>query len=122
MSSRRSRSGGSVQRNDVEAVKKVLAEAPFAHQLTQIDVGGRQNAHVHLDGFRAAQAHEFALLDDAQQLGLRFRADGGDFVEENRALIGDLEEPLLRGDGAGEGALDVAESCDSSRSTGSSRY
>ena len=36
-------------------------------------------------------------------------ADGGDFVEENRALIGDLEESFFRGDGAGERTFDVAE-------------
>ena len=77
--------------------------------MREIFVGRGEDADVHLDGFRAAQAHEFAFLNHAQQLGLRFRADGGDFVEENRALIGDFEEALFRGDGAGERALHVAE-------------
>ena len=45
--------------------------------------------------FRAAQAHELALLNHAQQFGLRFRADGRNFVEENRALVGDLKQSLL---------------------------
>ena len=109
MSSRRSRSGGMCSAITLRRWYKILAEVALAHQAEQIDVGGRQDAHVDLDRFRAAQAHEFALLNHAQQLDLRFRADGGDFVEEDGALVGDLEESFLGGHGAGEGALDVAE-------------
>ena len=95
--------------NHVQAVIQILAKAAFAHQREQIHVGRGDDAHVHLDGVRAAQAHEFALLNHAQQLGLRLRADGGNFVEENRALIGDFEQALFRSDRAGERALHVAE-------------
>ena len=35
--------------------------------------------------------------------------DVADLVEKQRAAVGDLEQALLVGDGAGEGALDVAE-------------
>ena len=48
-------------------------------------------------------------MNHAQELGLRFRADRRNFVEENRALVGHFEKALLRGDGAGERALHVAE-------------
>ena len=98
-----------MQRDHVQAMEKIFAEAAFATSLVQIFVGGGEDADVHFDGFGAAEAHEFALLNHAQQLGLGFRADGGDFVEENRALIGDFEEALLGGDGAGESAFHVAE-------------
>ena len=53
--------------------------------------------------------HEAAILQHAQDLGLRVRAHGGDFVEEERAAVGDFEEALLGGDGGSERALDVAE-------------
>src|SRR5579863_4070003 len=88
---------------------QIVAEAALADQLGQIFIGGGEDADVHFDRVRAAQAHEFALLDHAQELGLRFGADGGDFVEENGALVGDFEEAFFRRDGAGEGALHVAE-------------
>ena len=100
---------GQLQVNDVQAVIQILAEAAFADEREQIDVGGGDDADIDLDLLGAAEAHEFALLNDAKKLGLRFRADGGDFVEENRALIGDLEEAFFGGDGAGERAFDVAE-------------
>jgi hypothetical protein len=67
------------------------------------------NADVDFYRFGAAEAHKLALLNDAQKLGLGFGADGGNFVEENCALVGDFEKTFLRGDGAGEGALHVAE-------------
>src|SRR5439155_20642883 len=51
----------------------------------------------------------FALLNHTQQLGLRFRADGRDFVKENRALIRHFEQPLFRGYGARKGALYVTK-------------
>ena len=63
-------------------------------------------------------AHELALLDYAQKLGLRFRADCGNFVEENRALIGDLEEALLDATALVKAPLTWPNSCDSSKSTG----
>src|SRR5204862_7236468 len=57
----------------------------------------------------AAEAHEFALLNHTQQLSLRFRADGRDFVKENRALIRHFEQTLFRGYGARKGALYVTK-------------
>ena len=98
-----------LQVNDVEAVIQIFAEAAFADEREQIDVGRGDDADIDFDLFGAAQAHKFALLDYAKQLGLRFVTDGGDFVEENRALIGDLEEAFFGGDGAGERAFDVAK-------------
>ena len=57
----------------------------------------------------AAEPHELALLDHAQQLGLGLERDVADLVEEDRALVGELEQALLRVDRAGERALHVAE-------------
>ena len=93
----------------VEAVIQVFAETAFFHEGKQIDVRGRDDAHIDFNLFGAAQAHEFAFLNDAQQLRLRFRTDGGNFVEEDGALIGDFKKSLFRGNRAGEGAADVPE-------------
>ena len=100
---------GQLHRDHVEAVEEVLAKLPFLHHLAELDVGRGDDADVDLDGLDAAEPHELALLDDAQQLGLGLERNVADLVEEDRPLVGELEEPLLRVDRAGEGALHVAE-------------
>ena len=101
--------GRQLDGDDVEAVEEVFAEAAFADGLAQIDVGGGDDADVDLDFLDAAEVHEAAILEDAQDFGLGIHAHGGDFVEEERAAVGDFEEALLGGDGGGERAFDVAE-------------
>ncbi len=98
-----------VHGDDVQPVVEVLAEAALVDHRAQVDVGRRDDAHVDLDRLDAAEAHELALLDHAQQLGLRLERHVADLVEEDAALVGDLEQALLGRDGAGEGALHVAE-------------
>src|SRR2546430_945489 len=95
--------------NHVQAVIQVFAEAALANKRKQVDVGSGHDAHVDFKLLGAPQTHEFALLDHAQKLGLRFGADGGDFIEENGALIGDFKKALFRSNGAGESALHMAE-------------
>ena len=57
---------------------------------------------------RADLAH-LLFLDRAQQLHLHRERQVGDFVEEQRAAVGGLEESVAIGLGAGERALAVAE-------------
>ena len=57
----------------------------------------------------AADALDLALLEDAQELRLDLQRQLADLVEEERAPVGQLEEADPPGDGAGEGALLVAE-------------
>src|SRR6266849_7608877 len=65
-----------LQMNDVEAVEQVLTEAAFANEREEIDVRSSDDADVHFDLFGAAETHEFAFLNDPQELGLRFGTDG----------------------------------------------
>ena len=109
MSSRRSRSGGQVDADDVQAIVEVFAEASLFHLVLQVDVGRGNDADVNLDRLHAAEAHELALLHHAQQLGLRLDRHVADLVEEDAALVGEIEHALLGIDRAGKGALDVAE-------------
>src|SRR5580700_85743 len=98
-----------MQRDHVQPVKQIFAEAAFANKLHQIFVGRRKNPHVNFDRLSAAQTHELALLNHAQKLGLRFRADGGNLIKKDSALVGYFEEALLRGDGASESTLHMAK-------------
>ena len=74
-----------VERDDVEAVEEVFAEAALFDGLLQVDVGGGDDADVDLDFVGAAEMHEAAVLQHAQDLGLHIHAHGADFVEEQRA-------------------------------------
>ena len=61
------------------------------------------------DQFLSADAAEFAGVEHAQQLRLGGERQLADLVEEQRAAVGDLEQPELASDAAGEGAALVAE-------------
>src|SRR5216110_2476004 len=96
-------------RDDVQPVVQVLAEAPRLHLGLEVLVGGREDAHVDLQGAVAADPLELALLQDAQDLGLRLRPHVADLVEEECPAVGDLELALARRDRPCEGALLVTE-------------
>ena len=96
-------------REDVQPVVEVLAEAAFADQADQIPVGRRDQPEVDLDLVLAADRIDLAVLQGAQQLHLGVERQLADLVEEQRAAIGfeEFADALL--DGAGEGAFLVAE-------------
>ena len=98
-----------VDGDDVEAEVQVGPEAAILHALVEVAVGGGDDAHVDGDRLRAADARERALLEDAQQLGLRARVHLADLVEEDRAAVGALEVAELARVRVGEGAALVAE-------------
>ena len=95
--------------DDAQPVVEILAELPGAHRRLEILVGGGEHAHVDLERLVAADALELALLQRAQQLGLRLERHVADLVEEQRAAVGGLELAFAARDGAGEGAALVAE-------------
>ncbi len=57
----------------------------------------------------AAHARDLALLEDAEQIGLRPQADVADLIEKDGPPLGDLEFSLLPVLRSGEGAFLVAE-------------
>src|SRR5579883_21578 len=95
--------------HDVEAEIEILAEAALAHLLFEVAVRGGEEADVHLDGMRAADAVDLALLDGAQQLRLEARVHLADLVEQQGPAVGLLELADAARDGAGEGALLMPE-------------
>ena len=96
-------------RERVDAVVEVLAEARVADELLERPVGRRDQPEVDFDRRVAAEALEAPLLEHAQQLRLRDDRQVADFVEEQRAVVGELEAARLAVVGAGERALFVAE-------------
>ena len=96
-------------RERVDAVVEILAEARVADELIERPVGRRDQAEVHLDRGVAAEPLEAALLEHAQQLGLRDERHVADLVEEERAVVGELEAAGLAIVRAGERPFLVAE-------------
>ena len=74
-----------------------------------VAVGGRETRTSTLMRLLAADALELALLQHAQQLRLQARRHVANLVEEQRALVGQLEAAELALDRAGERALLVPE-------------
>ena len=109
ISTRRSRSGGSVQADDAEAVEEVLAEAPLADQRVEVGVGGDDQADVDAARLRIANRVNLVRFQEAQQLGLDVEAGIADLVEEQRAAGGRAYDAREVVDGAGERAAPVAE-------------
>ena len=96
--------------HDVEAKIKIVAEFSLAHELFEVLVRGRDQAHVGTQRLIAADALERALFaHHAQQFHLRARVDLATSSRKMRAAIGLLEPadaPFVR---AGERAFLVPE-------------
>ena len=88
----------------VQPIVEIAAKQAVLHHLRQVAIGGGDDAHIHVQSPRAAQALEFLFLKNAQQLGLKFQRDVADFVKKQRAAVGEFEAPHLLRDGPGEGA------------------
>ena len=71
------------------------------------------NPHVDGDRLAAADGHDGALLQAAEQFGLHRERQLADFIEKKRAAIGTANESQRGRDGAGEAPLTWPKSCDS---------
>src|SRR5262249_16189989 len=96
-------------RDDVEPIEEVLAELALFHHRLERAVRGGDDPDVDLDVPRAADTLEHAFLQAAEQLRLTVRRHLADLIEEQRAAIGELHQPLLPPARVGEGAFLVAE-------------
>ena len=94
---------------DLQPIEQILAKVATLHRLPQIAVGRGHDADVRLEQPGAAEPLELALLQDAQELGLRRQAHLADLVEEQHAAGGQLDLARLGLLRAREGATLVAE-------------
>ncbi len=93
----------------VQAVVQVFAEIPHGYLLFQLLVRGRDDAHVELQGLLASDPPYLLFLDRAQNLRLHGEGEVADLVQKKGAAVCLLEKARVAGEGAGEGALLVAE-------------
>ena len=94
---------------DLEPVVEIAAELLLGDHLGEIAVGGGDEADIDGDGPVAAETLDLFLLQGAQELGLQVERNLADFVEKERALVGEFQAADLARDGPREGAFLVAE-------------
>ena len=85
MSLVRSRSGGQLEVDDVDAIEQVLAKTAGGDSLGENLVGGQDYASIDVECFGAADLLELELLQDAKELDLHAGTGGADLVEEDGA-------------------------------------
>ena len=66
----------------MQAVIKVFAEAPGAHFLQRVTIGGADEAHIRLHHLAAAHGLEGPGLDEAQQLALQRQIHFANLIQE----------------------------------------
>jgi len=71
-----------VNGQDIEAVEKVLPEAPLLDVLKEVPIGGRYETDVHLDRLEPPDPLECLLLDNPQELYLHLLGQFPYFVEK----------------------------------------
>ena len=94
---------------ELQAIVEISAEPSVGDRHFQVGIGRCHNAHIHLDRRAAADALEFLILDDAQQILLKLQGRVADFVEKERAAVSRFKATAPQIAGSGEGSLLVAE-------------
>ena len=109
MSSRRSRSGGSLTLTTFSRWYRSWRNVPAAIASARSRLVAEIRRTLTLIGSLVPTRTISPISSDAEQLDLRRERDVADLVEEQRAAVGVLEPALPLAVGAGEGPLDVAE-------------
>src|SRR5262249_46900563 len=92
------------QLGKAEAGIQVFAKAFVADVLLQVLIRGGDDADIDADFLRRPDRQERMAFENAEQLGLTRRGEFADFIQEERAQIGLLEEADVIAVGASEGA------------------
>ncbi len=98
-----------VERDDVEPVEEVFAEAPGCNLPEQVPVRRGDEPHIDPDHLLAADAGDLPFLEDAEELHLHPERHLAHLVQKEASPVGLAELSLLPPVGPGEGPLLVAE-------------
>ena len=82
-----------VHTDHIETMEQVLTETPFAHQLLEILMRGRDDTYIRLDRLMTTDAVELTIGEDPQQPGLQLGRHVADLVEKKCAAVGLFETP-----------------------------
>ena len=85
------------QRNDVQPVKKILAEAPGFDRVAQVPIAGGDYPHIQLADLAASHAADFIILQGPQHLGLQAERHFARLVQKQGAAVGLFQQTRLTG-------------------------
>ena len=95
--------------HDAQAVIQIGAKRAGAHHRLDVAIGRRHDAHIHLLLTYAAQTAQPLFFEQFQQLDLHRDINLADFVEEQRAALGRLDQARLALFGIGKRTAFIAE-------------
>src|ERR1700730_16496672 len=84
-----------IDRKNIQTVIKVAAKLLLANHFLEVAMSRGYHANVDSLCACAPQPLEFTLLQDAQELWLKFQWDVANFVQEQRAAIREFHPPYL---------------------------
>ena len=93
----------------VQTVKQIFAETALFDGLLQVPVGGGNDADMGLPLLGLPNAFVFLFLKETEELGLNLDGQLANFIQEERAALGQSDFAPGLGGSAGEGPFDVAE-------------
>src|ERR1051325_9935175 len=85
------------QRDDIQTVVKVLPHFAVGDGFFQVEITGRDDAHVGATNPGRSKWTIFFLLQKSQQLHLSKHGKAIDLIQEQRAAISFLDQPCLQG-------------------------
>src|SRR3984957_13386424 len=101
--------GRDPQRNNIETVVKIVAEAAAFNFGFEVAIRSGNDARVNANSQCTADTLEALLLDEPQKLGLQRGSEIGNLVEKDGAAVGSFETSGLFLDRTGESPAHVAE-------------
>src|SRR6185436_11227081 len=96
-------------RKNIEAIEQVFTKSSFLRLAFEVAIGRGNHADVHPARRGTAHRLELAFLQYAQQLALQVERQLADFIEKNRAAVGEGEASVAPRRRARERAFLVAE-------------
>ena len=98
-----------MNRDNTQAIEKILSKFARGYGLFHIAVGGGDNTHINIVLFGAPQRPDLAFLQDAIQFHLHRRAHVSDFIKKECSPMCSLKEPLAILVCSCEGSFQVPE-------------
>src|SRR5437867_5420299 len=95
--------------DDLQAVKEILVEGPRPHGGAQVGASRDDEAEAAADRLVVPEPAELAILQDAEELRLRFEREDFDLVQEQCGAVRQLEDAHPAAVGSGERAPLVSE-------------
>jgi hypothetical protein len=94
---------------DRQSMEEVVAKASRLDLLIEVPPRRCEQADIDANGLHASDATKLRTLDRSEQLRLQRELEVADLVDEERSLMGLLEDALSLSDSSGEGAAFVPE-------------